>query len=47
LLAGKPQPLGCPAFKWVRQPELKDYAFPAADARLLEKLRKASWLWTA
>ena len=47
LLAGKPQPLGCPAFKWVSQSELKDYDFPAADARLLEKLRKASWLWTA
>ena len=36
----EPQPLGCAALKWVRIAELKDYQFPAADARLLEKLRR-------
>ena len=34
----EPQPLGCPAFKWVGAQELAEYEFPAADARLLEKL---------
>ena len=41
----EPQPLGCPAFKWVTASELKNYAFPAADARLLEKLRLDSKVW--
>jgi mutator protein MutT len=38
LLSGEPQPLGCAACKWMGKGELKDYQFPAADARLLEKL---------
>jgi mutator protein MutT len=41
----EPQPLGCPAFKWVTAAELKDHDFPAADARLLEKLQAAAGLW--
>ena len=41
----EPQPLGCPAFKWVSATELKDYAFPAADARLLDKLRHDKEIW--
>ena len=47
LRAGEPQPLGCPAFKWVSQGELKNHDFPAADARLLKKLRNTPELWTA
>jgi 8-oxo-dGTP diphosphatase len=39
------QPLECPAFQWVNAAELKDYAFPAADARLLDKLRNDTELW--
>jgi 8-oxo-dGTP diphosphatase len=39
LVQGEPQPLDCAAFKWVGKTELSDYEFPAADARLLEKLR--------
>jgi|SRR5208282_2941644 len=39
LLAGEPQPLDCAALKWVGKSELDEYAFPAADARLLDKLR--------
>ena len=39
LTEGDPQPLGCAAVRWVGKPELADYDFPAADARLLEKLR--------
>jgi mutator protein MutT len=41
----EPQPLGCPAFKWVSAAELNDYAFPAADARLLAKLQHAKGIW--
>jgi 8-oxo-dGTP diphosphatase len=39
LISGEPKPLGCAAFNWIGKPELSDYEFPAADARLLEKLR--------
>jgi mutator protein MutT len=39
LLAGEPQPLECAACKWAGKAELDEYAFPAADARLLDKLR--------
>jgi 8-oxo-dGTP diphosphatase len=39
LVSGEPQPLGCAAVRWIGKPELADYTFPAADARLLEKLR--------
>jgi 8-oxo-dGTP diphosphatase len=41
----EPQPLGCPAFKWVSAAELKDYDFPAADARLLEMLQRDKAIW--
>jgi mutator protein MutT len=37
-IRGEPQKLGCAAFKWISKNELADYKFPAADARLLEKL---------
>jgi len=35
----EPQALGCHAFAWIGPAQLGDYEFPAADARLLEKLR--------
>ena len=41
----EPQPLGCAAFRWVTAAELKDYAFPAADARLLDRLQSSPQLW--
>ena len=42
--ANEPQPLGCPAFAWITHDELAHYEFPAADARLLERLRQpAGW----
>ena len=43
--AHEPQPLGCPAFAWITREELSRYEFPAADARLLERLRESSDLW--
>ena len=39
ILSGKPRPLDCAAVKWVTKTELATFDFPAADARLLEKLR--------
>jgi len=42
---GEPRPLGCAALKWVNQQDLAAYDFPAADARLLEKLAADSALW--
>ncbi len=41
----EPQALGCPAFKWITAGELKDYAFPAADAKLVQCLETSSELW--
>jgi len=45
LIQGEPQPLGCDALRWISQSELGNYEFPAADARLLEKLQNAPELW--
>lgn len=41
----EPKALGCPAFRWIRSEELDQHDFPAADARLLEKLREDRGLW--
>jgi len=45
-LQNEPQPVGCADFRWVTAEELKDYAFPAADKRLLTLLRANDILWT-
>jgi mutator protein MutT len=45
LPAGEPQPLGCHALVWVEAAQLEDYAFPAADERLLERLKNTPSLW--
>lgn len=45
LTAGEPQPLGCHALAWITPEELSAYAFPAADARLLERLAGEAALW--
>lgn len=44
-LANEPQPLGCPAFRWVCAAELSNYDFPAADAQLLGLLQGDQSLW--
>ena len=43
VVSGEPQPLDCAAVKWVKQTELADFEFPAADLRLLEKLKTCGW----
>jgi len=45
LLAGEPQALDCAAVKWIERSELSAQAFPAADARLLEKLEGPEFRW--
>jgi 8-oxo-dGTP diphosphatase len=45
ILSGELQPRGCAAFCWVNKKELADYEFPAADDRLLEKLKKPRRAW--
>ena len=44
-LKHEPQALGCPAFRWVTAQDLSHLEFPAADARLLEKLQGNNALW--
>ncbi len=39
LLTGEPQALDCAAVQWVNRAGLGRYEFPAADARLLERLQ--------
>ncbi len=34
----EPRPLGCHALQWVTREQLRQYVFPAADARLLSRL---------
>jgi len=41
----EPKPIDCLDLKWVTAEELRDYEFPAADARLLEMLRSSQGLW--
>jgi len=45
LTQGEPQPLGCAACRWVSQSELDQFAFPAADAHLLEQLKSPHRVW--
>ena len=47
LAAGEPEPrpLGCAAVAWVSLAELSGYDFPAADARLLERVKTDAELW--
>ncbi len=45
LLSGEPQPIDCAAVKWVARDELTAHEFPAADAKLLEKLRRTASFW--
>ena len=41
----EPRRLGCPDFRWVTAEELGGFEFPAADARLLARLRESPGLW--
>ncbi|HEU0011957.1 MAG TPA: 8-oxo-dGTP diphosphatase MutT [Verrucomicrobiae bacterium] len=41
----EPRAIGCPAFAWVTRDELAGYSFPAADAKLLGRLRAERQWW--
>jgi mutator protein MutT len=46
LKQGEPRAIDCLDLKWITADELRNYEFPAADARLLEKLQTSVALWT-
>ncbi len=46
LLQNEPEPIGCAALAWVSAGELAHYAFPEADAQLLEELAASPGWWT-
>ena len=41
----EPQALDCAAFRWITPGELGQYAFPEADALILQRLRERADLW--
>ena len=41
----EPEARECLAFAWIRSNQLNDYSFPAADARLLDRLQDSPELW--
>ena len=41
----EPQALGCQAFAWIGREQLDHFPFPAADAKLLRKLKRSAKLW--
>lgn len=41
----EPRAVGCEAVAWVTRETLDNYAFPAADERLLERIRTAGSWW--
>jgi 8-oxo-dGTP diphosphatase len=45
LLEAEPQALACHALAWVGLPELAQYGFPEADARLVQRLSSSPELW--
>jgi len=45
LLSGDPRPLDCAAVKWIQKDGLEAHEFPAADARLLAKLKGPDCPW--
>ena len=44
-LRHEPQLLDCADFKWIERHQLAEYAFPAADAQLVERLQNSTELW--
>ena len=45
LADAEPRAIGCDAVEWVGPDELGRFEFPAADARLLDRLRASPSLW--
>lgn len=45
LTEGEPKAVDCAAVKWISLSELNGYEFPAADARLLRRIKDTRHLW--
>lgn len=45
LSSGEPKTIDCQDFKWVKRGELADFEFPAADEKLLAKIRTQDHFW--
>jgi len=45
LVSGEPQPIHCHALAWVTRETLPTYEFPAADAKLIQRLQTACAFW--
>jgi mutator protein MutT len=43
----EPRAIGCTAFRWIQPSELHEVPFPAADARLLDKLNATPAWWNS
>jgi len=43
IISGEPQPLDCAAVKWIAHEGLNTHEFPAADARLIERLSRVDF----
>ena len=44
-LRHEPKPIHCDELAWITAAQLSDYAFPAADRRLLARLRRSRNIW--
>ena len=45
LLSGEPQPIHCHNLVWVTRQTLLTYQFPAADAKLIDRLQNDPMVW--
>ena len=45
LASGSPVAVGCQDFEWITKDELGNFKFPAADARLILRLRSSDGFW--
>lgn len=45
LRRGDPKPVECAAVAWVERERLRDFAFPEADAELLQRLETSPSVW--
>jgi len=42
---GEPKPIACDAVAWIEREQIKDYAFPEADAMVVDLLYSLPQLW--
>jgi mutator protein MutT len=43
LLSGEAKPIHVQALRWIARDELRNFDFPAADAKLIERLSSSDW----